>query len=140
MTYMNDDELDAVAERVAERTRPSTGGRVMSMFAGGGSAKVRLFGKADPKLYGMKPGCDMASIHDIAFSRDQINRMYGLGHKAEMALESVESDTRGDLKGELRDKGLTAREAEQAITACVESGYLVEVWDPDRREKVLIRR
>lgn len=60
--------------------------------------------------------------------------------KGEMALTSVESDTRTDLVKELMDKGLTREESRQTIGDLIKGGILVEEYDPDLKEKVLVFR
>jgi len=60
--------------------------------------------------------------------------------KGEMAVSSVESDTRKDLVKELIEKGLTREEAVKTIGDLLREGTVVEEWDPDLRAKVLVFR
>lgn len=62
----------------------------------------------------------------------------GMPYKREMALGSVESDTKADLVRELQDKGLTREEAVSTIKDLLREGSLVEIWDPDLKQKVLV--
>ena len=60
--------------------------------------------------------------------------------KAEMAVTSVQSDTSQDLTKELMEKGLTREEAVKTIQELLKVGVLVEVYDPDLKQKVLVFR
>lgn len=79
-------------------------------------------------------------IHDIAFTPEQKGRLYGMGPKEEMVMESVTSDTRKDLIIELMDRGLTRRAAEEVVDDLINAGYLCEEYDPDLKQKVIVRR
>lgn len=62
---------------------------------------------------------------------------FGQGKRA-MTMEATVSDTRTDLVHELVEKGLTREEAIATIRDLLKEGLLVEVWDEDRNEKVLV--
>ena len=65
--------------------------------------------------------------------------LIGMPHtKGEMAEASVESDTSADLLRELMEKGLTREEARRTISDLLREGVLREVYDPDRKQKVLV--
>jgi len=133
---LTDDELDALASRLGGKKK-STGGKMISFLTGGGSSKKRLFGNANPELYGAKSG-SMQDIHNISFGGRSIYPR--LGHKEEMAIEASGSDTKTDLVDELVNQGgLTRRAAEETVNGLITKGVLVEQDDPDLG-KVLVFR
>lgn len=63
----------------------------------------------------------------------------GMPHKAQMALDTIESDTRrGAVRELMEDQELTREGAVEAINYLLRAGILEEVYDPNRREKVLV--
>ncbi len=127
--------------REEEQPKPNMP-QTIAKALGGGMTKDRrnqiYFGR---EPHGLHPKHkSLEHIHDIGFSPEQISRLYGLPPKETMAMDSVSSDTRKDLIMELMEKGLTRRSAEETVDGLIQTGLLVEQYDKDSNQKMLVRR
>jgi len=117
-------------EQVEGRT--GFGEKLKKVATLGGSLGVR---KDRKWMYFGEPG---------ALSKERLFGMKGplhfFGHKEEIAVEALHSDTKKDLVRELMEQGgLTRREAERTVDDMIRKGVLSEVDDPDLG-KVLVFR
>lgn len=133
--------LGGVMDELESENRPqSRVSRGLKWLGGNLRPEVKraMYGMHAPK--GTYPtNSDAAHIHLNQLSRDKVRRAFGFGHKEEMAVGALHSDTKSGLVKELIDSGLDRRAAEQTVNSLIQRGIFQEVDDPDLG-KILVYR
>jgi len=115
--------------------------KVVRLVGGGMSREeksYRYFGRPPAGVY--PKHSDLAHIHDMRFSREQIRRLYNLPLQQEDVAMAVESDTKEGLIKELVEQtSMTRREAENVIKEMLANGTLRRVRDENLGEVLVFR-